>query len=244
MPPEKHMIYYNLLDHLKQKGCPFCAVEASAAGHHLDLMLQEGVAQPDLRDQLREAHGYCRRHAAHWLTAGHPLDRALLYQDQVNLFADLLTLKKPLKRGRDARKMAEAWQKHKSCLACAAEDEAARRYLAVLFEQWAQPELQAALQAGPAFCPRHFFQALGLAPDQAARMRLLELEQGKLRILQSELEEFLRKLSLQANAAAFGQESDAWLRALRLMAGLTDDGATPLSSKPPSKPMRQPKKRA
>lgn len=238
MPSEKHLVYYNLLEWLQQKGCALCTAESLAAARHLEMILQEGVNHPYLRGQLLQSRGYCRRHAGYWLAAGHPVDRALLYLDQVKGFADFLNAGRPVRFAHQAKNIAQAWQEHSLCPACAAEREAAERHLRALFEYWAQPELQSALQAGPAFCPAHFFQALRQAPDPTLRAALLDWEHAKLRSLQQDLEELLRKLGSQAKAAEFGPESDAWLRAIHQMAGIPC--AAPAA--PPAKPAKRVKK--
>ncbi len=59
----RHIAFYELRDAFAQPGCPLCRLEARVAERYLDFLLWERVNDPDLRQNLRQARGFCRDHA-------------------------------------------------------------------------------------------------------------------------------------------------------------------------------------
>ena len=59
----KHTTYFNLLDALKEDGCPICAIIKKAIHKSMDDFLYEQVNDPAIRKQIKESFGFCNRHA-------------------------------------------------------------------------------------------------------------------------------------------------------------------------------------
>lgn len=184
--------------------------------------MNDGVCDVNLRRILIESKGYCRRHAEYWFRAGHALDRAILYQDQVRIFLDFIESGAVLRRN-----SGRVWDRHAPCPACAAEADAGRRFLLTLFENFNDPDLHHVLSASGGFCVRHFLQATDAAPNDSIRIELIDLQRRRTQGLLQELESFCRKLSQRLPARDFGSEQDAWRRAVELMAGIPAVQAAP-----------------
>ena len=75
------MSYYDLRDALAQTGCPVCRLTARDAEHYLDGLLWESVNDPDVRDKIRQARGFCHEHAWQLSRAGGSLGVAILMHD-------------------------------------------------------------------------------------------------------------------------------------------------------------------
>jgi len=60
---EKHQTYFNLLDALKEKGCPICNLAKKNIHMAMDSFLYERVNDPGARKEIRKSLGYCNTHA-------------------------------------------------------------------------------------------------------------------------------------------------------------------------------------
>jgi acetylornithine deacetylase/succinyl-diaminopimelate desuccinylase-like protein len=88
---DKHSTYYTVLDALKAaKECPLCALEAGAIHGYFDAILYEAVNDPKVRAELVRSKGYCHRHAHYLTDMRDSFGIAILYQDQLQLFKDVL----------------------------------------------------------------------------------------------------------------------------------------------------------
>ena len=95
-----------------------------------------------------------------------------------------------------------------------------RNTLSVLVKELPGPEMTDALQASDGLCLPHLRLALEHVMDLSAYEKLLTIYREKLESLSTELAEFIRKNDYQAIKEGFGKEGDAWLRAIRMIAGI------------------------
>ena len=96
---DKDVLYHEVLEAFQAGGCALCRLGRRAADSYLHALIYEGVTDPGLRQQLRDARGPCHRHA--WRMAnrrGSVLGTAIMYRDFVN------TLTKVLEAGEDVRR--------------------------------------------------------------------------------------------------------------------------------------------
>ena len=83
--PDRGALYSELLDALKAGGCPICRLQRQTSDSYLHTLIYEGVTDPPLREELRNARGLCHRHG--WRRAhrhGSALGLAIIYHDVVN----------------------------------------------------------------------------------------------------------------------------------------------------------------
>ncbi len=72
---------FNLLEALRQPDCPICHLTAQAVSSYLDWTAYESVNDPQVREQLRRALGYCAPHGQQWLGLKDTLATAIIYRD-------------------------------------------------------------------------------------------------------------------------------------------------------------------
>ncbi len=75
---------FDLLDALRQPGCPVCRLTHQAARRYLDGISYEMVNDPDVRQELRDSLGYCAVHGQEWLRLQDALGTAIIYRDVLN----------------------------------------------------------------------------------------------------------------------------------------------------------------
>jgi hypothetical protein len=226
---------YQLLEACREPGCPVCRVEQRSVERYLDNQLYENVNSPKWRDKLRASLGFCHEHA--WLAVNQRLGDALgfsiIYRDVVNHVLSnldrgtaqaprgLSTILRQVPEG--ARTLIEnilsAMTPRKRCPACEHRDETTRATISILLEELKSSEMRDALQASDGLCLPHLRQTLEHVQDVTVSKSLLDLHRGKLERLRYELEEFIRKNDYQLIGEGFGEERDAWLRAIAMVAG-------------------------
>ncbi|MGQ9626737.1 MAG: DUF6062 family protein [Anaerolineae bacterium] len=230
----KHIPYFELMEAMGQPGCPICRLASKAVVRYLDGMLYEQVSNPDVRRQVRSARGFCPRHA--WQLRhqqGVALQIAILYQDVIQDLVAILEAgehetapsppwqkafkvfegKKPISA---AERLVDALQISGECLACQAQRSAEEQYLDELQEHLGEEEVDRAFTG---LCLAHFRQALGRVRSGRALRLLVETQLKTYRLLQADLEEMIRKHDYRFSEEGFGEEGDAWIRAVVQIAG-------------------------
>ena len=231
---------YQLLEACREPGCPVCRMEQRSVERYLDNQLYENVNSPKWRDKLRASLGFCHEHA--WLAVNQRLGDALgfsiIYRDVVNhVLSDLdrgtaqaprglSTILRQVPEGARTliENMLSAMTPRKPCPACEHRDETTRASVSILLEELKSSEMREALQASDGLCLPHLRQTLEHVRDATVGKSLLDLHQDKLERLRYELEEFIRKNDYQLIGEGFGEERDAWLRAIAMVAGIRKKG--------------------
>jgi len=230
-------IVYNLLEACRAEGCPICRLEQDSVERYLDNQFYENVNSPKWRDRLRDSLGFCREHA--WLGVnkrlGDALGYSIIYHDILNSilrrWEDKQSPARPLRGGTSLRRqipesvrnlIESVWTAltpGKVCPVCEYRDQTTRSLLSVLVDELKRPEMTNALQASDGLCLPHLREALDQNKHVSGVEALLAVHREKLNSLQAELAEFIRKNDYQAISEGFGKEGDAWLRAIRMVAG-------------------------
>jgi len=228
---------HKLLEACRGQGCPVCRLEQQGVQRYLDRQFYENVNSPAWRDSLRASLGFCHEHA--WLAVdqrlGDALGFSIIYRDIVNaILKQMDDSSVPARSSRrevsllkqvpdQARNMIErmlyALRPRKRCPVCEHRDEMTRSTLSVLVKELPGPEMADALQASEGLCLPHFRLTLEQVKDASAIEKLLAIHREKFESLKNELAEFIRKNDYQAIQEGFGREGDAWLRAVRMIAG-------------------------
>ncbi|HZJ22468.1 MAG TPA: DUF6062 family protein [Anaerolineales bacterium] len=228
---------HKLLEACRGQGCPVCRLEQQGVQRYLDRQFYENVNSPAWRDSLRASLGFCHEHA--WLAVdqrlGDALGFSIIYRDIVNAILkqmddsgvparnsrrEVSLLKQGPEQARNMiERMLYALRPRKRCPVCEHRDEMTRSTLSVLVKELPGPEMADALQASEGLCLPHFRLTLEQVKDASAIEKLLAIHREKFESLKNELAEFIRKNDYQAIQEGFGREGDAWLRAVRMIAG-------------------------
>ena len=166
---------YELRDALGQPGCAVCRLALRTAARQLDILSYENVNDLDLRAKLRDARGFCNRHAWQLLEQTRdPLGVALVYKDVINTLIPELRSDGLLERlfarlrGRTKSRVANRLAATRECPVCLAERETEEVYLRLLGARIAEPSFQEAWAASSGLCWPHLLVALPRARSDEA----------------------------------------------------------------------------
>lgn len=208
---------YELLEAFAEPDDPVGRLVASAVHAYLDGLMYEAVNDPGVRDALRRAGGFCRRHWW-WLTrlGTAAFGATILLEDVLGeQLARLEAGSDALEPAFDADGM---WVgRGARCPACEIEAGARERTLAALAEHADDSAWIERYHAGRGIIA---LDALGALEGTALHAATL----AKLRDLLDELAEFKRKHDYRFADEAFGDEGTSWLRAVAALQGLPLDG--------------------
>lgn len=232
-----HLGHFSLVEACAESGCPICFISEKAIKHYLAMILYDYVDDPDLREQLCDAWGYCHKHA--WMLPGvergNLLTVAVMYQDILDreikkTLAEIDPSKgdgflQRLISGVFKRKKhddsAQPFSLEHSCPGCELADEIEENAIKIMLKAFAKEdkEIQKALRDSDGLCVPHLSRAFQLAQNKAVRELLLTLAQEKLTDIQAELSEFIRKHDYRFQHEPMGDEKTSWKRAINLIVG-------------------------
>ncbi len=208
---DKHSTYYTVLEAIQTASeCPFCRLEDVAAHDYFTAILYEGVNDPKVRSELRNALGYCHRHAHYLLKMRDSFGVAILYLDQIRLMKDRLALQSKNTGSQSNRPI---------CPTCRNQLENRERYLSVFVEALQEPEFRAAYENSNGLCLAHVELVSTVIKDAELVGYLRQVEATKLNELEGQLQEFLRKQDYRFADEPFKKERDAWIRAINKLSG-------------------------
>lgn len=225
----KHTPYFNLLNALQTPGCALCTLGKTAVASFIDSMLYEYVNDTGMQQMLVESQGFCATHSRLLLGYHSALGISILYnailrhletelpqeQAESDNWFDRLT--KQSGHGSSPSPLAAA----APCPACQIRDETTVRALQTLGAHHNDADLMAAWRAGEGFCLPHLQQALNTHEEPVRRL-LLTHQRQVWQTLRAELSEFIRKNDHRFQHEAFGEEGDAWRRAVQIISGEID----------------------
>lgn len=158
----RHSHFYDLLDALKEPGCAICTIVSRTRWRYLDSLAYENVNDPGVRLKLREALGFCNRHAWYFVdTVREVFGAAIIYRD---------VLHSVLRLAADPSRLARALVEPDGvCPACIAERDSARHALHTLAEAINEPDVRAAFDASDGLCAPHLSEAMAIGQLDARR---------------------------------------------------------------------------
>jgi hypothetical protein len=185
-PEPRDATAFEVRQALAESGCAVCSLTLRSVTRLLQSIAYEQVNDLDLRRALREAGGFCNRHAHVWMReARSVLGTALIYRDVLN--AALRELDTP--RGGRLRGLLGGSPPNSICPGCTAQTEAERRYLEALLAllKWDA----ALLDSSDGLCRRHTLMAVRSGGDAGATVARRARE--SVESLLVELDEVIRK---------------------------------------------------
>lgn len=238
-PPGKHTVYYDLLDACAKGGCPICALALQAVARYLDATIYERVNDPQTRDAVVRARGYCNDHTWQLTEMRAGFGVALMYRDVLRHVAE--ELERSGAEGLDifgetadgagllgrffaARSSAEMPERsvadpHLACPACHERDRYELIVLGTLLDHLSEQRMAGALRAAGGLCLVHLARVPAATRDNAAVNRLLAIQRECMGELHRELSEFIRKHDYRFRDEGMGAEGNSWLRAIAMAAG-------------------------
>jgi hypothetical protein len=233
--PAKYIPYYDdIVEAMTAPGCAFCALQKRAADRYLDALLWESVNDPRLRREVTAARGFCRDHAWLLVRPGTALSSAIIYKDVVAGAAHAVrgargsaqrTLGQRLRawfgRSRPAEDVvAQALAPTRPCPVCVNAAEVEGHLCAtVAIAMKRSDDFLTHYRASAGLCLAHFSALLGSTTEPDAYSALIDAQLAIWQALEAELAEFIRKTDYRFHHEKFGEERDAWERAIALTSG-------------------------
>jgi hypothetical protein len=229
--------FFDLRDVLAQPGCPVCRLRARDTERFLESLLWEQVNDPDTRQQIRQARGFCPEHTRQLAGRQASLGIAILTQDVLHSLLDVLedtrwqaaprlSLKRALEaldRSRPTVGAAELVARlapQRSCLVCQQANTMETIYLDTLLDRLLEEGgLLPAFQASDGLCLPHLRLILARGRDRAVCEALVSAQAASWKRLDADLIEFIRKNDYRFREEPWGQERDAWRRAAAALGG-------------------------
>lgn len=233
----KHTTYYELRDALAEDGCPICRLAQKSVARFLDGLIYENVNDPGIREDIREARGFCNLHAWQLRDHGGALGIAIIHHDVLEDAMEAIEAaqyqptswlpslnRRRVSDGEPASPatapLANDLLPQRRCPACRRRDDTARSYIGTLFQHVEDPELNRALRESHGLCLPHFRQALQQVPDESTFKILTETQLDIWRHLRDELSEFIRKQDYRFHDEGLGAEGTSWSRAIAQISGM------------------------
>ncbi len=239
--PDKHTVYYELLDACARGGCPVCALTLAAVTSYLQAITYEHVNDPEFRDAIVAARGYCNTHSWRLRELRVALGTALMYRDVIRDAAAELARSATGGRsdlfgagqghggvrgrlaalaGRDASDSGgRVTDPHRACPACQERDRYELLYLEALLDHTPDERMAQAFTDAGGLCMVHLDRLITTTRQSAALARLIALQRECLLRLHDELTEFIRKNDYRFSSEGMGVERDSWVRAVEIVAG-------------------------
>jgi len=230
-------IYTDLLDALKQPGCPVCRLERSAVDGYLDNLFQRNLKDIEVSQRLRESLGLCRQHSWQMLDSkfGDTLTFSLIYHEILqSAIHSLQTLEKPPLSPHRIHSMLERFKHNptgkiktavipltpqKRCPACEQLDRTAQLSLETLGVSLENEVMSNALASSDGLCLPHLRLAFVQMQDATAYQILLAISNKKLESLRRELVEIIRENENQSTKKGFKEMQSTWARIINVMVG-------------------------
>jgi hypothetical protein len=234
--------YHDLKEALAQPGCAVCALKARAVDRFLDGLLWDQVTDPVTRQQVRAAQGFCPDHTWRLVRPQAALGIAILSRDVLHSVLQTLEgiqhrqlpafsrrrVRESLDRTVSSAAAGEVVARltpDKACPACVQADAMEVVYLDTLLDQLLGSDgLLSAFSASDGLCLPHLRKAAPRARDRAAFHALIEAQASIWTRLVGDLDEFTRKSDTRFRDEPWGEERDAWRRAVAALGGSRTGG--------------------
>jgi hypothetical protein len=241
--PSRHTVYYELLDACRRGGCPICTMALDTVARYLDIVIYENVNDPQTRDAVVAARGYCNDHSWQLRTrSGAAFGTALMYRDVLQHVAGAIGRQSPgayrdlFATGRNDGGLLDrlaTWtgradangkgqgitDPHVACPACRVRERYEQIYLGILLDHLGTEEVTQALQSAGGLCLVHLDRARATTRNMRALERLWKVQRACMQSLLEELSEFIRKHDYRFTGEGMGEEGTSWIRAIEMVAG-------------------------
>ena len=239
--PAQTMSFHDLRDALAEPGCAVCRLKADAVDRFLEGLLWESVNDPGKRREIRQARGFCPMHAWGLVRTSASLGVAIITRDllQSALAAfegasfqappawSIRRVQEALDRARPAEATAELvgrLEPQSACPACVWAEKMEGAYLdELLGHLLGEDGLLAAYESSDGLCLPHFRRALAQVRDERVFDALVGAQRKIWDRLVVHLSEFIRKSDHRFQDEPWGEERDAWLRAIAALSGARPD---------------------
>ncbi len=214
--------YFDLMEALREPGCPVCRLVKRGIERHLNALLYEFVLDHKVSGRFRTARGLCSEHGYILTERGNALGIATLYHA---VLYDLLNDTEKLPGGAPrlfgsprVSAAASAMEPKAPCQVCEYRDETTKRLLALIPEHLNGGDFKAAFSASNGLCLPHVTDLVKILTPVDVNT-FMNMQRPIWEALKAELETFMRRSDFQYAHEPIGAEGDSWRRAEALISG-------------------------
>ena len=193
---DKHTPYYELLEAIRQSGCPVCRLAIRSGDRFLETYSYEHVNDIEIRELVRAAKGFCHHHTWRLFHEHSPLGTALTFFDILGEASQQIGAAKEQQgfmRSLAAR-VRKGLSPQGTCLGCDAQDNAEQRHLGLLVETLrGDREAQETYANSDGLCLLHLRTALASRPAREATDLLLRVQEKRIAAVREQMSEIVRK---------------------------------------------------
>ena len=219
---DKHTPYYELLEAIRQSGCPICRLAIRSGDRFLETYSYEHVNDIEIRELVRAAMGFCHHHTWRLFHEHSPLGTALTYFDILGEASQQIASSK-VQQG-FLRSLAARARKRLTpqgtCLGCDAQSNAEQRYLGLLVETLrGDREAQETYADSDGLCLLHLRAALVSRPSRDATDLLLRVQEKRIAAVRAQMSEIVRKADYRVKDRVTSEDIDSLPAALAQVVG-------------------------
>jgi hypothetical protein len=223
--PIKSNLYFDLIEAMALPNCAVCRRVDVAARQYVDSFFYESITTVARRTEIRDARGFCSVHGA--MVSGHNrmLGVAIIHHDVLtNILRDFgsdasRSRLDPL-ASRMKTAIKNALRPKRECPLCEFERHHERILLETLIHHLDDDAMRNAFENSSGVCTPHVAIAMDMKDLRIEALRsFVEIERRILERLNAQLDDFIHKSNGSYDFVAMGDESDAPLRAVRLISG-------------------------
>ena len=219
---DKHTPYYELMEAVRDAGCPICRLAVRSGDRFLETYSYEHVNDIEIRELVRAAKGFCHNHTWRLFHKHSPLGTALTYYDILGEASQQIGAAKEqqgLLRGLSSR-VRRALTPQGTCLGCDAQGNAEQRHLGLLVETLRNDrEGQEAYGGSDGLCLFHLRAALRTRPGREATDILLRVQEQRIAAVREQMSEIVRKADYRVKDRVTPEDIDSLPAALAQVVG-------------------------
>jgi hypothetical protein len=213
--------YFDLRDALAASGCPICVRVLSAGDDMLRRLLEHSSSRDNVRNRSLASRGLCGVHAWRIERTNLPVGLAEAYETFLQGQLEKLQSATVPPRGRLRSIWAQlsGWRRRRQCPACRAGQVMEQRDIRLLLDLITDMEFSRAFERSAGLCLPHLALALGFAPTHPNRPKLVEAHIPKIKHLQADLQDYIRREKAPIQTLSSAERDAVWTRILEWTAG-------------------------
>jgi hypothetical protein len=222
MSTDKHTPYFELLEAVRESGCPICRLAIRSGDRFLETYSYEHVNDIEIRDLVRAAKGFCHNHTWRLFHEHSPLGTALTYYDILGEAAQQIGTAKDQQGFLSslAGRVRKALTPQGTCLGCDAQSNAEQRHLGLLLETLrGDREAQETYGTSDGLCLLHLRAALRTRPSRSATEILLRVQEKRIAAVREQMSEIVRKADYRVKDRVTPEDIESLPAALAQVVG-------------------------
>lgn len=204
---DKHLNYFKLVEAFNETDCPICRRNDEISYNYVDNLLYENVNDGAVREQLGDSLGFCKEHWQLFLKIGDSLGTAIIYNDLLAKFMNLLVsgnFNKFLNR--------------KTCPVCNLIEEQTRNNLKIFLSYYNDSEFRKEFEQTNGLCANHLIRLLRASEKKEQKDYFIYFHKKKIEQIQNKLNELIRKNDYRFESEKISaEEGESWIKAIKFL---------------------------